>query len=350
MAPKKVSRSRRELMKEKYKSRQGPKGDRADRPKMIFLNPRFKGITKNIMTRRFMERQQKAIHRLVQSRKWASEKDLNDYVLTLAHGNINMDLPAGAAPLEKAQDLAWRAWDTEDPGKRLRMAQEALEISRDCADGYVLVGNDLLGKGRTEEALRTFREGVEAGRRGLGKEVSEDPEARSWGNLDLRPFLRALLGLAQAQRAFGRIDEALGAFKEILRWNGEDNQGSRFLFMDMLMEYGRDQAAWKLLEEWEEDLATDWLYYRALLTFRKEGDATPTRDAMDEAIRFNGFAALMLLGLAEVPPQSDCVQIGSPEDAASYVHGSMKAWKANPEALDCLGREFARLTRGGRLH
>src|SRR5437868_6221867 len=47
--------------------------------------------------------------------------------------------PARGSPLERAQKLAWKAFETFDVERRLTLAEEALALSSDCADAYTII-------------------------------------------------------------------------------------------------------------------------------------------------------------------------------------------------------------------
>jgi hypothetical protein len=63
-------------------------------------------------------------------------------------------------PLKEAQDLIYDAWEVADPKRRVTLAREALEISPDCADAYVLLAEETASS--LSEALNLYRQGVEA--------------------------------------------------------------------------------------------------------------------------------------------------------------------------------------------
>ena len=71
--------------------------------------------------------------------------------------------PAAGTPLDKAQELMYQAFGTPDPEERVKLAKQAIDLSPDCADAYVLLAE--LTKSR-KEALDFFEKGVAAGERG----------------------------------------------------------------------------------------------------------------------------------------------------------------------------------------
>jgi hypothetical protein len=65
---------------------------------------------------------------------------LNNYI-SEGGGSLE-DAPAPTTPLERAQELIYDAFDTDDPQRRVDLAEEALQITEDCADAYVLLAEE----------------------------------------------------------------------------------------------------------------------------------------------------------------------------------------------------------------
>ncbi len=137
-------------------------------------------------------------------------------------------------PLRKAQDMMYDAWEVTDPKGRIALARKALEVSRDCADAYVLLAEETASS--VSEALDLYRQGVEIGERALGKDTFEEDVGHFWGILETRPYMRARAGLAECLWADGKHDEAIEHYKDMLRLNPNDNQGIRDLLMPRLSE------------------------------------------------------------------------------------------------------------------
>jgi len=98
-------------------------------------------------------------------------------------------------PLERAQDKMYEAWGVRSRKARIRLAREALDISPDCADAYVLLAEETA---RTpDEALKLYEEGGRAGERTLGPEAFEEDAGNFWGILKRRPYICARAGIAE---------------------------------------------------------------------------------------------------------------------------------------------------------
>jgi hypothetical protein len=73
--------------------------------------------------------------------------------LRAQRGQADQDTPLG-----KAQALMYRAFEEPNEQRRVRLAQDALAISPDCADAYVLLAEHATSR---REALRLYGQGVE---------------------------------------------------------------------------------------------------------------------------------------------------------------------------------------------
>lgn len=84
-------------------------------------------------------------------------------------------------PLEEAQALMYEAWDATGP-RRVALARQALRLSPDCADAYVLLAEETARS--LGEARDLCAQGVAAGERALPGTLSSvpirEPERRFW--------------------------------------------------------------------------------------------------------------------------------------------------------------------------
>jgi hypothetical protein len=94
-------------------------------------------------------------------------------------------------PLGQAQALMYRAFEEPDEQRQVQLAHDALAISPDCADAYVLLAEHATSR---KEALRLYEQGVAAGERALGPEAFQRDVGHFWGILETRPYMRARLG------------------------------------------------------------------------------------------------------------------------------------------------------------
>jgi tetratricopeptide (TPR) repeat protein len=227
-------------------------------------------------------------------------------------------------PLEQAQDKMYEAFGAEEE-ERVKLAREALAISPDCADAYVLLAEETAET--VEETRELYQKGMQAGERALGKEFFEENAGHFWGILETRPYMRARAGLAETLEAMGEPKQAADHYRELLRLNPNDNQGVRFTFARCLLKAGADEELGKLLDQYEDDATAAWLYTRALWLFRKEGATTPARDALVKALKQNLFVPLYMLAIEQMPDEPpDYIEMGGETEAVEYVGLNGMAW------------------------
>jgi len=280
--------------------------------------------------RRAMEKMLADVGKLLEEQEFESIEEANAFLEQMMASGMPVARPA-ETPLEKAQELMYEAWDAYGK-KRIKLARRALKISEDCADAYVLLAEEAA---RTpEEAGELYEKGVEAGERALGEEIFEEGVGHFWGILETRPYMRARAGLAQVLWFMGKRDEAIEHLQEMLRLNPGDNQGLRYTLFDWLIAAGRDEEATRLVQQYEEDIAANWAYNRALLAFRKEGATRRARKRLREALDVNPHVPAFLLGERRMPRQMPSyIGFGDENEAIEYAATGIALWSETEGAL-----------------
>lgn len=246
---------------------------------------------------------------------------------------------SGKKLLDEAQELAYQAWQAPSRKRAVDLARRALELSADCVDAYCVLAEN---EAKTDaEAIRFYRQGVEAGRRALGKKTFREDVGHFWGLLETRPFMGAMDHLATMLRfTEGKEVEAIDIWREMLRLNPGDNQGARYRLLALLVEMNRDDDAGALLEEYDEDYLADWSYARALLAFRREGDTEASRALLAKALEKNRHVPRYFLGNKKLPKKTnDFIAPGEESEAVSCCEGYLVAWFKTPGALEWLARQ-----------
>jgi tetratricopeptide (TPR) repeat protein len=285
--------------------------------------------------RRAMERVTAEIDRFVQSSDFKSLEETNAALRERFSGPM-ADVPSTAnTPLEKAQDLMYRAFDARGR-RRILLARKALELSADCADAYVVLAEESFAP---ETARNHYQQGVQAGERALGPDVFTQHAGHFWDIIGTRPYMRARLGLAQSLDDVGRIDEAIQHYHELLRLNSNDSQGVRYALLSVLLDEGRAAEALVLIGRFDEESAL-WCYGRALALFQREGDSAAAREALRTAVRVNRHVPQFLTeeaGGPELEPTDYAP--GSREEAVICDSDLGDAWEATPGAIDWVRKQ-----------
>jgi tetratricopeptide (TPR) repeat protein len=296
--------------------------------------------------RRVMERTFAEIDRFMAESDFKSLEEANAAIQARFCGPMDAIPSTASTPLEKAQDLMYQAFDARGR-RRIQLARKALEMSRDCADAYVLLAEETADG---EEARVLYTQGVAAGEHALGPNMFEKEVGQFWGAVRTRPYMRARLGLAQCLDELGRTDEAIGHYQELLRLNPNDNQGVRYILLPRLFTTGRDAEAGTLLAEYADDPSAIWQYGWALWTFRHEGDSAQARERLRDAVKANRHVPKYLSGKAQISEAlPDAYSFGSVEEAIFCADELFDAWKETPGALPWLLTSVAgRKTRASK--
>lgn len=232
----------------------------------------------------------------------------------------------GRDALARAQELMYDAWERSRRQDRIRLAEEALEVSPDCADAYNLLAEEKAKS--VAEARAYFEKGVEAGERALGEAAFEEDVGHFWGLLETRPYMRARAGLAECHWILGKEEEAIQHYEDMLRLNPNDNQGIRHILLSHLLKRGEQEKVAQLLKQYEEDGSAEWLYGRALWLFRQDGESQEADRALAEALDQNPHVPAYLLEKKRVPKRlPDYMGWGDESEAQAYAAGSLVLWK-----------------------
>jgi tetratricopeptide (TPR) repeat protein len=293
---------------------------------------------------RLAERAGVRLGRLMENRAFESVDDANAELALLDDEGLLDDATDAAlgrelTPLERAQELAYDAMEAE--GRlRIKRARQALAISPDCADAWVVLAEDAPTH---EAAMEHYTRAVTAAAAAIGTEQFESLRGEFWGHLETRPYMRARLGLAQVLRDVGNDDEALAHYRELLRLNPNDNQGVRYLLLTALLELEANDEAGALLAEYPEDIQALWSYARLLWHVRVHGDGPDTRDAYAAAVAVNPYVVRYLLDPESVPfDRPPYYELGSRDEAVYVAQMLEVAFFATAGAADWLRAQARR--------
>lgn len=245
--------------------------------------------------------------------------------------------------LREAQQLMYRAWEERNPARRLTLAHEALALSPDCADAYVLLAEEEADT--AARALDFYQQGVAAGERALGAGYFDENAGHFWGLLETRPYMRAREGLANMLWSLGRRAEAAAHYREMLRLNPSDNQGLRYSLLNLLLEMGDDAGAQTLLDQHDDGLA-EWQYTRALLAFRRGGPQGEAARRLAGALQFNPHVPAYLTGRKLIPNRlPPTMGWGDETEAQHYAARYLNFWRRTPGAVEWLAGQAEQASR-----
>jgi tetratricopeptide (TPR) repeat protein len=286
---------------------------------------------------RVAERESVRIARLLEGRAFESPEAVNAELERLNQEGVPPESPARElTPLERAQELAYDAMEAH--GRlRIKRVRQALAISEDCADAWVLLAEEA---STPDAAVKRYERALLAGAAAIGTDRFASLRGEFWGHLETRPYMRARLGLAGALRDLGRHDEALAHYRALLELNPGDNQGVRYLLLAALLERGLNEEAGVLLAEHQDDVQALWPYSRLLWRLRVDGGSLDTRAAFDAAIQANPYVVPYLLDPDSIPfDRPPHFALHSREEAAYVAETLADAFAATDGAREWLAAQ-----------
>ena len=295
--------------------------------------------------RRANERVQAEVGRFLAGKDFAGLDEANAALQERFSGRRADDVEHTAStPLERAQDLVYDAFQSVGR-RRVILAREALALSADCADAYVVLAEALAGAAR---ALPLYEQGLAAAERALGAERMARDVGHFWSMIETRPYMRARLGLAETLLELGKTTEAFGHLYELIRLNPNDNQGVRFVLLAELVRARRDGEARALLQQYKDDTTAEWLYTWALVEFRR-GSKREAEARLAETLDANPFVPdALAVDPGLLPPSGDTISLGGPDEAVAYAEHFGESWDSSPGALGWLRHEAKARRRGPR--
>lgn len=96
-----------------------------------------------------------------------------------------------ATPLDKAQEIMYRAFEERDTNRQVQLTRQALEVCPDCADALVLLAENAQDR---KQALGFWQQAVAAGERAVGPQAFQEHVGHFWGVLDNCPNRNGGLG------------------------------------------------------------------------------------------------------------------------------------------------------------
>jgi len=271
------------------------------------------------------ERVLRDIQRAMEDRDFNSMEEAQEFLNQFVGRPVPHGDPGDDA-LTRAMDLVIEAMETETAEEAIALARQALEVSPDCSDAYLLLSD--IDTETQEAEMALVEEAVRAGERALGPDAFEEDVGHFWGLVTTRPYMRARLRLAELLSIRGEHDQAIDHCRELLRLNPNDNQGVRYQLCDLFFEIGNDEEVLKLLGQYKNDASAEWSYCLALVLFRTEGESEAANSALDEALEFNPHVPAFLLGRKAIFDYiTEYVRPHSEEEAAGYALSGIQHWR-----------------------
>ena len=263
-----------------------------------------------------------------------SDEEFNSFIARMRSPDGKPDLPPATHSWHQAEDLAYKGWEEKSAPRRAQAAHQALQVSPDAVDGYLLLAHDAADWAEAE-ALCT--QAVAAGERLMGPDAATAFRGKFWEMSITRPYMRARFALGYCLWRQDRRDEAAAQFRDLLGMNPKDNQFARYVLLAILLEMAEDREAQQVMARYAGDAMCYFGYNHALLAFRKSGDAAKSRSLLKLAFLRQPLVPTLLLRRG-TPPAYDFVYVEpmAESEALEYHQLYAAAWSMTPGALDWL--------------
>jgi tetratricopeptide (TPR) repeat protein len=237
------------------------------------------------------------IHKAITLAKQQNDQDFVD--------NVSKDITDYYA------DLGWEYSESNNHEKVKRYFQKAITWYPRHIDAHNGLANYYSEHKRDYSKAKTFYQKALEFSEPMINELQQESEAIDeqlyfWGQLETRPYMRALCGLGMCDFRLGDrniekklLQNSLQTFQKMLQLNPNDNQGIRFILPDVYHKMGEySQAIQGYLDVLEQDRGNTnciAVAYNAGLAYYKTHDSSHAEEWFRRGIRNNPFIAIFLL-------------------------------------------------------
>ena len=249
--------------------------------------------------------------------------------------NFKINLPDAESDIERAQQLMLKAFVETVRGKRIKLAQQALDFSSDCTDAYILLAREN-ATGKTEQ-INLWRQAADSARRlnqiEGGAFEGKSSASKFWRDMQNKACIKAFTGFAHKLFEDGLTVEAIDCCNELLA-NYPDENSVKGLLAMALVELNRLSEAEALFSAYKGEPSAHLLYSRALCLFKSHGDSTLSVNALELAIDYNRNVMRCLCGAVSLPEQKpESFASGTMEEAYAYVAEARRSWIEDKAAI-----------------
>lgn len=231
---------------------------------------------------------------------------------------------------EKSKELVYEAYETTIRKGRT-LVQKAIKLDPDNVEAYNYLGNT---EQDINKATEYYKKGMIAGEKEIGEQNFKEMQGHFWGFHQTRPFMRAKAGYAECLYLTGKIEESINQYAEMIELNPNDNQGVRYQYATMLINYNRFSEYEKLKELYKDEVSALWLFTYAIYLFKREGKSSKSNKALLNAHESNNNVISFLVGEKEIPDRMpESYGWGDENEAIIYLREAGKLWIETENAL-----------------
>lgn len=226
--------------------------------------------------------------------------------------------------LKEANKIARKAWQEKNYKKKVRLAKEALSLSENCSEAYIILSydnslNDNQKKDLAEKAVEVSKNII--GEENIDKFINKclDYEVTN-GYYSSKYRLGSLLW------SIGEKEEAIKNFKELIKLCPNDRLLVRSILLSWLISVDRFDEAFEILEQYKNDNLVGTRLSRVLYLF-KNNELEEAKRNLRLANSINPFVLKYIIKQKKVTTShNEFKKLGSEEEAIFYMKYAEAAW------------------------
>ena len=202
---------------------------------------------------------------------------------------------------------------------------------------------DALSQRTPKKTLEMLEKAVKQGEEQLSAEF-RDHVGKFWLLVETRPYMRARLTLVNFLTAQGQHEDSIRHMEEMLRLNPDHHQGVRWLLLEWYCNMNWLDKAWRLLDQYQDDVTPFMALTRVCLEFQKSGPSEALASSLQIQLEQNPYIAPKLLDQDSISPYAiESFAVGEEDEADAYCQCFRALWKSTPEALPWLNSVYREL-------
>lgn len=216
--------------------------------------------------------------------------------------------------------------------ERKKLIKKALAINPYDPKAYLLLAQEAYDD---TEYGRLLLQAIEAGEKELGKAFFLENKGSFWGIIETRSYMRAKEIYANYLDEIGHTDAAIKHAEDLLTLNPNDNQGIRYMLVQLYIETGQIDKAQMLFTRYD-DYSTNFMFNKVLVSYLIDGITPSIKGLIKEAEQHNSFVKDFLTGTKEIPDEDIEIDEGEEFEAAEYVDVHGYLWDKHPNLIKLL--------------
>jgi tetratricopeptide (TPR) repeat protein len=231
---------------------------------------------------------------------------------------------------QKADALFQQAIEAESDSDAMELLLAAVRTDPGHMDAWAEVSEIV---DDDEQAIDILSRALKFGERELAEDL-EHNRGYFWGLMHTRPYMRVRYKLAERYYEKGDFEAAASELEDLLELNPNDNQGVRWLLMEIYCRLDDLASARSLLIQYPDDVTPFLPFTEILIQFREDGDTPQLRQLLAKHCARNPHIAPRLLDHNAVSAtEHHSFEIGSPAEADLYCRQFLFVWKSTPGAI-----------------